>query len=67
MLLVLLALYTLNDVQGSKTQYLFHAAPTKDALCYVMLSPSKKYFDFALSLFINFLEQIQVCCRLSYA
>ena len=55
-------LRTLEVVQGSKPRYLFHTAPRKDALRYPL---QKKYFDFALSLIINFLEHIKVWCRLS--
>ena len=40
----------LEVVQGSKTQYLFHS----------FTPPLQKFFDFALSLVINFLEYIQV-------
>ena len=32
----------------------------------LIISPSQKYFDFALSLIINFLDHIQVWCRLSW-
>ena len=33
----------------------------------LIISPLQKYFDFALNLIINFLDHLQVWCRLSWA
>ena len=52
---------TLEVVQGSKLNIYFTLPPQK--MPYDI--PFKKYFDFALSLIINFLEHIQVWYRLS--